>query len=169
MNLHKAKGLEAPVVFLADPTPFFKDSASSIDLYVDRSGVRVRGHLQVRDSLEGRWNGSSVIAQPRRWDSYAAKELEFLKQENLRLFYVAATRAGAELIISQRQKGQHFNPWKFFEPGLAGLPPVVDPGPQQVASANTIAVTSDDVSTATKAIEERWQASFRTDLQSGRR
>jgi len=158
MNLHKAKGLEAPVVFLADPTPFFKDSASSIDLYVDRSGDRVRGYLQMRDSLEGRWNASSMIAQPQRWDSYAVKELEFLKHENLRLFYVAATRAGAELIISQRQKGQHYNPWKFFEPKLENLPPVLDPGPQQAPRAVTVQVTGDDVFTATKAIDERWQA-----------
>ena len=158
MNLHKAKGLEAPVVFLADPSPFFKDSASSIELYVDRSGARVRGYLQLRDSLEGRWNASSLIAQPPRWDSYAAKELEFLKQENLRLFYVAATRAGAELIISQRQKGQHFNPWRFFEPKLENLPPVVDPGPQRAPQAVTIHVTREDVSAAAKAIDERWQA-----------
>ena len=157
MNLHKAKGLEAPVVFLADPTPFFKDSASSIDLYVDRSGDRVHGYLQMRDSLEGRWNSSSVIAQPPRWDSCAARELEFLKQENVRLFYVAATRAGAELIISQRQKGQHFNPWRFFQPKLENLPPVVDPGPQQAPRGTTVHVTTEDVSTATKAIDERWQ------------
>ncbi len=156
MNLHKVKGLEAPVVFLADPTPFFKDRASSIDLYVERSGNRVRGYLQMQESFEGRRGGRSVIAQPERWEYYANIELEFLKQENLRLMYVAATRAGTELIISQREKGQHFNPWAFFQPSLENLPAVVDPGPQQLAPEDTIIVTKEDASRAQKSIHKRW-------------
>ena len=158
MNLHKVKGLEAPVVFLADPTPFFKDRASSIDLYVERSGNRVRGYLQMHESFKGRYGSRSAVAQPQQWEYYANIELEFLKQENLRLLYVAATRAGTELIISQRQKGQHFNPWAFFQPSLENVPAVVDPGPQQLASEDTIIVAKEDVSRAQESIHERWNA-----------
>ncbi len=158
MNLHKVKGLEAPVVFLADPSPLFKDSATSIDLYVERSGNMVRGYLQIQESFEGKRGSRSAIAEPQNWEHYADIELEFLKQEYLRLLYVAATRAGADLIITQRQKGQHFNPWAFFQPRLENLPAVVDPRPEQPPQGDTITVTKDDVSRAEKSILERWNS-----------
>ena len=36
MNLHKVKGLEAPIVFLSDPTGQYDHP---VDLHVDRSGA----------------------------------------------------------------------------------------------------------------------------------
>ena len=44
MNLHKVKGLEAPVVFLADPTGEYKHP---IDVHIDRSGDSVRGYMAI--------------------------------------------------------------------------------------------------------------------------
>ena len=157
MNLHKAKGLEAPVVFLADPTPFSKDRNPSTDLHVDRSGPKVCGYLQICDPGWSK-GARTPIAQAPQWDKFVEKELLFLKAEKVRLLYVAATRAGVELIISQRKKGQHHNPWRFFESRLADLPPIIDPGPQRVAPADRIQVTRHDVSTALAAIRERWEA-----------
>ena len=55
MNLHKAKGLEAPVVFLAD---FQKRKTGEGDgdgpfLHVDRTGDRTTGWLAVTQSVDG--------------------------------------------------------------------------------------------------------------------
>ena len=44
MNLHKVKGLEAPIVFLCDPTGQFDHP---VDLHVDRSGASARGYMAV--------------------------------------------------------------------------------------------------------------------------
>ena len=51
MNLHKVKGLEAPVVFLADPSG---ESDHDVDLYIDRSGDKVRGYLAIFGEAQGR-------------------------------------------------------------------------------------------------------------------
>ena len=51
MNVHKVKGLEAPVVFLADPTGF---KHHAVDLHVDRSGDRVRGYMRIFGRVAGR-------------------------------------------------------------------------------------------------------------------
>ena len=42
MNLHKVKGLEAPIVFLANPTGKW---SPSVDLHIDRSADQVTGYL----------------------------------------------------------------------------------------------------------------------------
>ena len=44
MNLHQAKGLEAPVVFLADPTGAFTHEPQ---IHIDRSGGPARGYLAI--------------------------------------------------------------------------------------------------------------------------
>ena len=90
MTLHRAKGLEAPVVFLADPRP----DASH------RRGSRSTGR---REPREGNWRGIREdragsarveIAGPAGWeDDVSPGEGEFDEAERSRLLYVAATRA----------------------------------------------------------------------------
>lgn len=111
MNLHKAKGLEATVVILAHPT-----GAPGIgpDKHIIRPhGSRPIGHMIIRD------RGSSplvktVIAQPQGWPGQAATELPYAEAEVNRLLYVAATRAGAELVISRCHRTADKSPWKPF-------------------------------------------------------
>ena len=52
MNLHQAKGLEAPIVFLADGSG---QTPSSVDMYVERGEATVRGYLQLRDQKPNSW------------------------------------------------------------------------------------------------------------------
>ena len=50
MNLHKVKGLEAPVVFLSDPSGEWDHD---VDLHIDRAGAAVRGYLAVYEPRMG--------------------------------------------------------------------------------------------------------------------
>lgn len=107
MNLHKAKGLEAPVVFLADPRTL---SWHTPRLHVRRAGGRAKGFIKVYGKLA---DGSEVVlAQPKDWDQLEQIETEYLKAEENRLIYVAATRARDLLVIShyQRSKGSEPHP-----------------------------------------------------------
>ncbi len=116
MNLHKVKGLEAPVVFLADPSG---QSTHEVTLHIDRTGGEASGYLTVLGEQSGH-APAATLARPRGWDTWAEREQRFLEAEAHRLFYVAATRGGTQLVISQRMKGNQGNPWKFFAEHLTG-------------------------------------------------
>ncbi len=153
MNLHKVKGLEAPVVFLADPSGA---SAHPVELHVDRSGSKVLGYLIVSEK-EGR-RRPEVLAQPPGWGSLAEEEGRFQEAEGLRLLYVAATRAGAQLIIARRRKNRGKNPWQFFEGHLDGRPELADPGGQRALAAEKVCIRDEDVTKARRSIGDRWLA-----------
>jgi ATP-dependent helicase/nuclease subunit A len=152
MNLHKVKGLEAPVVFLADPTG---QRQHPVELHIDRSGQRVRGYMRIEGSGLG-GGRRTVLAIPEQWESYADQEAQFQEAEALRLRYVAATRAGCRLIISQREAFQNLNPWEFFEPYLADCPSLPDPGPCKTDTKTQISIADEDVSQASAEITQRW-------------
>ena len=123
MNLHKVKGLEAPVVFLADPTGGHSYEPS---FHVERGSERARGYFTVKKSSQGHYK--PVLAYPADWRNLSARENLFAESERKRLLYVAATRAGSILIISDRASLKNYNPWSSFSPMLDGLPglPVPD-------------------------------------------
>jgi ATP-dependent helicase/nuclease subunit A len=98
MNLHQAKGLEAPVVFLIDPVD---ESDRKPDLFVDRSGDTSRGYLAIRERFG---YSTREIALPQDWDTLAAQETAFDQAERKRLLYVAATRAKSLLVAGVRTK-----------------------------------------------------------------
>ena len=112
MNLHKAKGLEAPVVFLADPLGGVKTRA---DIRVVHEGARARGYFRITRQ-RGDW-GVTLLAEPEGWDAHEAAELEYVRAEETRLLYVAATRA-RDLLVVSRWAGSRTRqrPWAPFEP-----------------------------------------------------
>ncbi len=113
MNLHKAKGLEAPVVFLAHP-------GRSVEIpptvHIDRSSGR--GYF-VAQRIWGEFL-REVLGQPVGWDEMAALEERYLEAEEIRLLYVAATRARNLLIISTYPEKSSLSPWEKLEPFLNG-------------------------------------------------
>jgi hypothetical protein len=100
MNLHQAKGLEAPVVFLADPTGAFSHEPQ---IHIDRSGGPTRGYMAIYGKTSG--YHPPLLAYPEQWKTFAEEEQQFQKAEKDRLLYVATTRAGNRLIVSQREEG----------------------------------------------------------------
>ena len=72
----------------------------------------------------------------------AAEEKRFRDAENQRLLYVAATRAGAMLTITQRGKGNNWNPWQFFEEHLGDSPSLEDPGERVAKPTKPLTITS---------------------------
>ena len=109
MNLHKAKGLEAPIVFLAIP---FNNRKHEPDCHIQRRTKEPSGYFIVKKSND--YGSGKIIAQPPKWEDYCQTEEMYLQSEETRLLYVAATRAKNLLIISSlgRQKAQNKNiPW----------------------------------------------------------
>ncbi len=113
MNLHKTKGLEAPVVFLTSTRTVRTKPA---DFAIRRDGDRTLGGMCLKQGE----HGNVVLARPYEWDDLAATEDLFLAAERTRLNYVAATRAGAALVVSVHKTGKG---WKTaflpeYQPGV---------------------------------------------------
>ena len=126
MTVHGAKGLEASVVFLADPRP---ERDKPVRFSIDRKGAQARGHWRVIRENEG----FSVIeiAEPPEWEAMQAREDDFGAAEMTRLLYVAATRARDMLVVSIWKQGKSDNPqgpWSALAPSLTQEYP--DPGPR---------------------------------------
>lgn len=107
-NLHKVKGLEAPVVILADP--YTKEKAPVIR--VEQQDPRPLCWIfAVRD-------GFSSLLSCSGYDDARDDETACLEAEKKRLLYVAATRAQRVVIVADaiNSKGEsdEKNPWKFF-------------------------------------------------------
>jgi ATP-dependent helicase/nuclease subunit A len=121
MNLHKAKGLEAPVVFLADPL-HGGIGPDRVDVRIVRDGLNATGYLEL--SRE-RGRGRTVLGRAEGWEEHKEKERAYTAAEHCRLVYVAATRAKDLLVVSRPEKGGGRNrPWQLIEPFLAKVPPL---------------------------------------------
>ncbi len=105
MNLHKAKGLESSVVFLAHPC---KQVSWPPQYHIQRDGKDVVGHF-VYTVKKGSF-GSKTLGKTVGWEEWEAVETTFLDAEEDRLLYVAATRAKHLLVVSSASKNNK-NPW----------------------------------------------------------
>ncbi|MDP2322037.1 MAG: UvrD-helicase domain-containing protein [Acidobacteriota bacterium] len=110
MNLHKAKGLEAPVVFLANPC---SGVSPRVDVRVVREADKAHGYFQIKREFG---KGEKVVAEPAGWDQHHDDELLYIQAEEQRLLYVAATRAKDMLVISRWAKSAGGRrPWEVFD------------------------------------------------------
>ncbi len=142
MNLHKAKGLEAPVVFLADPCGGFKPR---VDVRIIRDGLVASGYFSITTEF-GR--SEKVLAQPAGWDQLKQDEQAYLVAEESRLLYVAATRARDLLVVGRwaNNSGGGVRAWEAFAPFLGGLPELPVP-----ATVSAPAAQPADLSAAANA------------------
>src|SRR4029453_8387359 len=121
MNLHKAKGLEAPVIFLADP---LRGGADSVDVRIIRDGLRATGYLEIY--RERAWE-RIVLGQPTAWAQHQEDERGYLEAEATRLVYVAATRAKDLLVVSRSARAGERAPWQPLEAFLRKASPLQNP------------------------------------------
>ena len=156
MNLHKVKGLEAPVVFLACP---YGDSEHDVEFHIDRSSSEVTGYLGVYGKKIGRKR--PFLANPTNWDELTKRERKFLIAESLRLRYVAATRAGAALIITRKDSGRGHSPWKHFHQHLASCPEIDILSQTAIPAKDQISVAVSEVTQIPQDIEARISQSSR--------
>jgi ATP-dependent helicase/nuclease subunit A len=126
MNLHQAKGLEANVVILADPSTH-KTSASS--LHVERTAA---GDSVGFARVGGGRHGHIELARPLDWAERQQREEEFRRAEQVRLLYVAVTRAREELVVSRwpgrKPEGRL---WAALDPGLEESATMLETTPEQ--------------------------------------
>lgn len=130
MNLHQAKGLQAPVVFLADPYSAQR-STHEPTLHVTRDGDEAYLSLPIRRP-RGDYH-ADIIAEPVGWAADAEEEARYLEAEEDRLLYVAATRARNLLVVSQYAPKPDSGPWSNLAPALDEVPELS--APDRVACA----------------------------------
>ncbi|MFY0544973.1 UvrD-helicase domain-containing protein [Brevibacillus sp. H7] len=150
MNLHKAKGLEAPVVFLAHPAKKI-DPKDRISKHITRDGDIPKGYFTI--SVEKGDFHREIIGQPPDWENHAEEEGRYLEEEEARLLYVAATRAKNLMLISSSAKDNKKNPWaSLLTPNVAEItiPDAVIPQPVM----NELPMTPDLVHHGKKVYED---------------
>ena len=138
MNLHKAKGLEAPIVFLADT---LKTSNKPPPCHIDREGESSVGYMGItssRKTTSGFWLNTEV-ATPDDWESIRKKEQRFLAAEHDRLLYVATTRAACATIVSV---GKDNSNWASLYSYLSDSPVLEIPDPTAPAAGSSVAQSS---------------------------
>jgi ATP-dependent helicase/nuclease subunit A len=139
MNLHKAKGLEASVVFLADPYGGFHPR---VDIRIIRDGSRARGYFSIKSE---RSRQQKVLAEPAGWGAYEAEEQAYLEAEENRLLYVAATRARDVLVVSRWAKAgnRSMRAWGGFVPFLASASELPIPAHSKAAAPRSVDFSSE--------------------------
>jgi len=158
MNLHKAKGLEAPVVFLANPVGIKEHE-------VEKHIVRV-GTLPKGTPRDGRPVGyfafcrpgayrkkGPLLSQPVGWEEAAAEEEKYEAAEEIRLQYVAATRARNMLVVSTYAGDMKNKAWKTIDEALADVPELeAVPADQGEGKRKKLALKKAEVERARKEI-----------------
>ena len=161
MNLHKAKGLEAPVVFLAQPVGMEEHEPAH---HISRmsgagAGAEGRGYFTFSKS-DGR--SSRVISQPVGWAAMAEEEKKYLRAEEERLMYVAATRARDLLVISIYEGAiAAKEAWGALNPAARSLPPLELPGGMPKAGRGKARIGPDETKKMPGLIKSRVTASAR--------
>jgi len=116
MNLHKAKGLEAAVVWLANPAG---PGGFEPDRHVRRIGGSPLGHFRFTRPIG---HQVKTISHPAGWEESAAEEMKYERAEEDRLMYVAATRARDLLVVSGYAGDlKAKKAWGLLDAGLTGV------------------------------------------------
>ena len=163
MNLHKAKGLEASVVFLADPLGGVK---KGVDVRIVRDGQTARGYLAVRKKISE--YATELIAHPADWAVHEAAEMAYVDAEETRLLYVAATRARELLVVSRMEKaGKGQRPWAALEGHVLSAPALDSPSAEPPAAKAKVDVSAKARAKATVVRLKRLEAASRATWAHG--
>lgn len=130
MNVHKAKGLEAPVVFMASPCG---DRSHDAEEHIDRLAQPPQGYFTISRPKDA--YNTEIIAEPIGWERLSERERTYMLAEADRLLYVAATRAKQLLIVSRYPSRPAIDPWSQLGDSLDGQPELDDRAITPVAVA----------------------------------
>jgi ATP-dependent helicase/nuclease subunit A len=130
MNLHKAKGLEADVVFLADPAGGL---IPRVDVHIERTEVKSLGWLKVARKSEDSF-AAKLLGEHADWPAHEAAELAYLQAEEDRLLYVAATRAREALVVSRSTEKLRTPAWAVLNSFLTRAAELPVPSSVNVSS-----------------------------------
>jgi ATP-dependent helicase/nuclease subunit A len=157
MNIHRAKGLEARVVFLADAQSWHSFAP---EVRVSRLEGRARGVLAI--SRPAKPQGRVMLAHPDTWPAMAQREQQFLAAEVTRLQYVAATRAKDRLILVRSGAGARDDKaWPLVAAAAGAVPDVQWPSRRAVAPSSPaslldlMAAAPEDAAAAARSRDER--------------
>ncbi len=102
MTIHKSKGLEFPVVFVSNMDKGFNKQDSTKRILVDKQlGIAVKPRTKKNvDINNGMWIDQIVEYENPYRELLAARLTEEAINEEMRIFYVALTRASQKLIMS---------------------------------------------------------------------
>jgi ATP-dependent helicase/nuclease subunit A len=142
MNLHQAKGLEAAVVILADPSGA-RRRAPDMHVVRDAEGT-ARGYLRVTEARGG-FRGDQVLAVPSGWEEKEEAEGRFNVAEEVRLLYVAVTRAKDELLVARWEEGPDASPWRGLHSWLDERATRLDIASSEPVPRASVEITADEV------------------------
>lgn len=155
MNLHQAKGLEGRVVVLADPT---NRRAFRPDIHLSRSeDGSARGFLRVTETTSGRGRPAD-LARPLGWAEREDLERRFESAEEVRLLYVAVTRAMEELVVARWPDGRGSSPWEPLDAWLAEGAEVLPMEVDAPVARDEVELGPEGLAAAVAAAEERLAA-----------
>jgi ATP-dependent helicase/nuclease subunit A len=137
MNLHKAKGLEAEVVFLVDPKGGYAPDPEIRILRRARALAPPEGFLPIVRKSDTSW-ASTTLALPPDWDTHAAEEQKYLDAEEDRLLYVAATRAKDVLVVGRATRPAKNGAWSGLDDFLTDAPELSVPDQVSVPASATV-------------------------------
>lgn len=149
MNVHRAKGLEASVVFLAAPCG---DTSHDAKEHIDRLSDPPRGFFTISRPKDS--NHMEIIGEPAGWEFLSERERTFMHAETDRLLYVAATRAKQLLIVSRYPVRPAIDPWSLLASSLSGQQEL-EVEPFEAVTAPALAIISDH---SVEEASENWQA-----------
>jgi ATP-dependent helicase/nuclease subunit A len=153
MNLHKAKGLEAPFVFLANPVG---QRPHDPNQHIVRIGSTPHGYFQMRKKTVFQWR---TLSQPAHWEEKAEEEANYSKAEEERLMYVASTRARDCLVISAYEENiGDKRAWSVLDDRLQEVPELEIPeggAVRQVEEREELKLKKGEWAAAKKQIEEK--------------
>ena len=146
MNLHQAKGLEATVVVLADPSGGREHAP---ELHIERGDDgRAVGYTRVTEATEG-WGGGKDLARPSDWDAMASVETRFDAAEGVRLLYVAVTRAKEELVVARWPDKPDESPWRALHSWLDDRAELLEIEPSPAPPRQGLEATAKDIARVT--------------------
>jgi ATP-dependent helicase/nuclease subunit A len=140
MNLHKAKGLEADVVFLADPMGGF---SPRIDVHIERRGNVAHGWFRLEKKSEAGF-AYTVLGEHADWPEHESAERPYLEAEEDRLLYVAATRARQVLVVSRWTGNQKVRAWGVLNSFLDDATELQVPADVRVALPQVLTCSDDE-------------------------